>query len=35
MRCKVVLGVNIRMLSVEHNCVTGEAWHLLMKDDCP
>lgn len=33
--CEAVLGVTCRILSVENNHVAGEAWHLLMKDDCP
>lgn len=32
---KVVLGVTGRILSLEYNHIAGEAWHLLMKDDCP
>jgi len=32
---KLLLVLTVRILSLDNNHVNGEAWHLLMKDDCP
>jgi len=31
----LLLFLTARILSLDNNHVTGEAWNLLMKDDCP
>jgi len=32
---KLLLVLTVRILSLDNNRVNGEAWQLLMKDDCP
>jgi len=31
----ILLITTVRILSLDNNRVTGEAWHLLLKDDSP